>query len=129
VRARPATNADRSARQWKRPITLAAAVGIPFFFAAKLGLGLPAPGGFVAVFWPAMGFGCGLLIGLGPNARWPALFGITVANFLANFSSGDPPQIAAATNQSNAPLALDRKADISGSGTKRLGAHRRTIVA
>lgn len=60
----------------------------------------------VAVFWPAMGFGVGVLIGLGPSARWPALFGIIVANFLANFSSGDPPQIAAATCLSGATECL-----------------------
>jgi signal transduction histidine kinase len=97
---------DRSARRWQRTITLAAAVGIPYFFAAKLGLGLPAPSGFVTVFWPAMGFGVGVLIGLGPSARWPGLFGIIVANFLANFSSGAPPQIAAVTCLSGATECL-----------------------
>ena len=60
----------------------------------------------VAVFWPAMGFGVGVLIGLGPSARWPVLAAITVANFLANLSSGDPPQIAAATCLSEATECL-----------------------
>lgn len=95
-----------SARRWKRDIALAAAVGPAFFLLAKLGLGLPSSSGFVAVFWPAMGFGVGVLIGLGPNARWPVLAAITVANFLANLSSGDPPQIAAATCFSEATECL-----------------------
>jgi signal transduction histidine kinase len=83
-------------------IAVAVGIGVVFFLIAKLGLGLPSPSGFVAVFWPAMGFGVGMLIGLGPSHRWPVLIAITVANFLANFSSGDPPQIALATGLSEA---------------------------
>ena len=55
---------------------------------------------------PAMGFGVAVLIGLGPSARWPVLGAITVANFLANLSGGDPPQIAAATCLSEATECL-----------------------
>jgi integral membrane sensor domain MASE1 len=88
--------------QHVRRFMLAVLVGVGFFFAAKLGLGLPSSSGFVAVFWPAMGFGVGMLIGLGPSERWPVLSAITVANFLANFTSGDPPQIALATCLSEA---------------------------
>ena len=78
--------ADRFRRQ-ARSIALALAVGVLFFLTAKLGLGLPSSSGFVAVFWPAMGFGVGVLIGLGPSERWPVLAAITVANFLANLRS------------------------------------------
>jgi integral membrane sensor domain MASE1 len=99
-------HADKSARWWTQNAVLAAAVGIAFFGAAKLGLGLPSSSGFVAVFWPAMGFGVGMLIGLGPNARWPLISAITVANFLANLSSGDPPPIATATCISEAAECL-----------------------
>lgn len=99
------STADRFRRQ-ARSIVLALAVGCLFFLAAKLGLGLPSSSGFVAVFWPAMGFGVGVLIGLGPSARWPVLAAITVANFLANLSSGDPPQIALATCLSEAVECL-----------------------
>ena len=53
-----------------------------------------------------MGFGVAVLIGLGPSARWPVLGAITVANLLANLSSGDPPQIAAATCLSEATECL-----------------------
>ncbi len=88
--------ADRSAPRWIHSFALAALVGLVLFLLAKLGLGLPSSSDFVAVFWPAMGFGAGVLIGLGPSARWPVLAAITVANFLANLSSGAPPQIAAA---------------------------------
>jgi signal transduction histidine kinase len=87
-------------------VGIAAAVGLCFFLIAKLGLALPSSTNFVAVFWPAMGFGVGVLIGLGPSARWPVLAAITVANFLANLSSGDPPQIAAATCISEATECL-----------------------
>ncbi|MFY9786633.1 MAG: MASE1 domain-containing protein, partial [Pseudolabrys sp.] len=87
-------------------MALAASVGIVFFLLAKLGLGLRAASEFVAVFWPAMGFGVAVLIGLGPSARWPVLAAIIVANFLANLSSGAPPQIAAATCLSEATECL-----------------------
>jgi len=40
-------------------IAVAVGIGVVFFLIAKLGLGLPSPSGFVAVFWPAMGFGVG----------------------------------------------------------------------
>lgn len=53
-----------------------------------------------------MGFGVGVLIALGPSARWPVLATITVANFLANLSIGDPPQIAVATCLSEATECL-----------------------
>ena len=64
---------DRSAPRWTHSLALAASVGIVFFLLAKLGLGLRAASEFVAVFWPAMGFGVAVLIGLGPSARWPVL--------------------------------------------------------
>jgi signal transduction histidine kinase len=102
----PRLGADKSARRWSRRIAIVAAVGIPFFLAAKLGLGLPASSGYVAVFWPAMGLGVGVLIGLGPSERWLVLVAITAANFLANLSSGDPPQIATATCLSEAAECL-----------------------
>ena len=97
---------DRSAPRWTHSLALAASVGIVFFLLAKLGLGLRAASEFVAVFWPAMGFGVAVLIGLGPSARWPVLAAIIVANFLANLSSGAPPQIAAATCLSEATECL-----------------------
>ena len=98
--------ADTSAPRWTHSLALAAPIGLVFFLLAKLGLGLLAASEFVAVFWPAMGFGVAVLIGLGPSARWPVLGAITVANFLANFSSGDPPQIAAALCLSEATECL-----------------------
>jgi len=83
-------------------VALAVGTGVVYFLTAKLGLGLPSSSGFVAVFWPAMGFGVGMLIGLGPRHRWPILIAITVGNFLANFTSGAPAQIALATCLSEA---------------------------
>jgi signal transduction histidine kinase len=89
-----------------RSVALAATIGPTFFLLAKLGIGLPWQSGYVDVFWPAMGFGVGILIGLGPSVRLPVLASIAVANFLANLSSGDPPQIAAAKCLSEATECL-----------------------
>jgi signal transduction histidine kinase len=93
---------DRRWHVW----AIAGTVAILFFLTARLGLGLPASSTFVAVFWPAMGLGVGVLIALDAAARWPVLAAITVANFLANWSNGAPPQIALATCLSEATECL-----------------------
>jgi integral membrane sensor domain MASE1 len=38
----------------------------------------------VAVFWPAAGVSAGVLIALGPRARWPVVFGTMAATIAAN---------------------------------------------
>jgi hypothetical protein len=60
---RPA--ADELARRWGESIGLAAAVGIGYFVAARLGVGLVLKPAGVAVFWPAAGISAGVLIALG----------------------------------------------------------------
>jgi signal transduction histidine kinase len=67
-----------------RPIGLAVAVGLIYFLAARLSLGLLTKPEGVAVFWPAAGVSAGLLIALGPPARWPIVFGTMVATVVAN---------------------------------------------
>jgi hypothetical protein len=79
----------RDRQRWVRSpksIVLAVAVGLVYFPAAKLGIGLPY--GFLAVFWPAFGIASGILIALGPSARWPVLLAAATANFLAHITVG-----------------------------------------
>ena len=67
----PECETDLVTRRSMRSIGLTAAVGSAYFLAAKLGIGLPSSSGFVSVFWPAFGLSSGVLIALGPRARWP----------------------------------------------------------
>jgi PAS domain S-box-containing protein len=73
-----------SARQLARSIGLAAAVGIVYFLAARLSLLLLTKPDGVAVFWPASGVASGVLIALGPRARWPVAAGAMAATIVAN---------------------------------------------
>src|SRR5262249_18760637 len=70
-------------RRWIELIGLAIALGIAYFLAARLSLYLILPDG-VAVFWPAAGVSAGVLVGLGPRARWPVVAGTMVATIAAN---------------------------------------------
>src|ERR1700686_4999382 len=63
--------ADALARRWARSVGLAAAVGVAYFLAARLSVGLVLKPEGVAVFWPAAGIFSGVLIALGPRSRWP----------------------------------------------------------
>jgi signal transduction histidine kinase len=65
-------------------IGLAVTVGIVYFLAARLSLGLLTKPEGVAVFWPAAGVSAGVLIALGPPARWPVVFGTLAATVVAN---------------------------------------------
>ena len=65
-------------------IGLAVAVGLAYFLGAKLSLGLLMKPGGVAVFWPAAGISSGVLIALGPRARWPVAAGVMAATIAAN---------------------------------------------
>src|SRR3981189_679111 len=63
---------------------LARAGGTASFLAAPLGLALLTKPDGVAVFWPASGVAAGVLIALGPVARWPVTAGAMVATIVAN---------------------------------------------
>src|SRR5260370_31713718 len=67
--------ADDLARRWVNSIRLAVAVGLVYFLAARLSVGLLLPPEGVAVFWPAAGVSSGVLIALGPLARGPVAVG------------------------------------------------------
>jgi PAS domain S-box-containing protein len=69
---------------WVRSIGLAAAVGSAYFLSARLSLGLLTNPDGVAVFWPAAGVSAGVLIAIGPGARWPVAAGAVVATMAAN---------------------------------------------
>ena len=72
----------RPIRRWVGPIGLTVAVGVAYFLAARLSLHLLTKPDGVAVFWPAAGVAAGVLIAVGPGARWSvaaATIGATVA--------------------------------------------------
>src|SRR5262249_18012268 len=69
---------------WVISIGLTIAVGVAYFLAARLSLALLAEPAGVAVFWPAAGVAAGLLISMGPRARWPVVAGTMAATIVAN---------------------------------------------
>ena len=71
---------------WQRAssIGLAMAVGIVYFLAARFSLSLLTKPDGVAVFWPASGVAAGVLIALGPPAKWPVAIGAAAATIAAN---------------------------------------------
>ncbi len=74
------------------PVSLASAAGVvsavgvalAYFVAARLSLALLEPIDGVAVFWPAAGVASGILIALGPAARWTVVVGVIAATIVAN---------------------------------------------
>jgi PAS domain S-box-containing protein len=73
-------------RQWVTSAALIAAVGVVYFLSAWLSLFLLTKPDGVAVFWPAAGVAAGILIALGPAARWPVVVGAMAATILANLT-------------------------------------------
>ena len=83
-RQRQRSAIDALSQRWVTSIGIAAAVGLAYFLAAKLSLGLLMKPGGVAVFWPAAGISSGVLIALGPRARLPVAAGVMAATVAAN---------------------------------------------
>src|SRR6516225_576407 len=77
-------------RQWVGGIGLAALVGFGYFLAAAFSVRLVLEPEGLAVFWPAAGLSSGLLIALGPRARWPVLAGVIVATTATHLIIKDP---------------------------------------
>ena len=69
---------------WDAAIATGIITAIAYFLAARLGLVLRTELEGVAVFWPASGVAAGILIALGPRARWPVAIGVVVATIVAN---------------------------------------------
>ena len=98
--------ADALARRWARSVGLAAAVGLAYFLAARLSVGLVLKPEGVAVFWPAAGISSGVLIALGPRSRWPVAAGVTVATIVIHLLIADPLWAGIALGLSNAAEAV-----------------------
>ena len=98
--------ANHRAWRWVNTIGLAAAVGLAYFLAARLGVGLLLKPEGVAVFWPAAGISSGVLIALGPCARWPVAAGVTAATVVIHQLIADPLWAGIALGLSNAAEAL-----------------------
>src|SRR5262249_16385723 len=81
---------DDVTRGWVGSIGLAAAVGLGYFLAADFSVRLLVQPVGVAVFWPAAGISSGILIALGPRARWPVLAGVLVATVVTHLVIKDP---------------------------------------
>ena len=65
-------------------MAVAIGVGIVYFLAARFSLSLLTKPDGVAVFWPASGVAAGVLIALGPRAKWPVAIGAAAATIAAN---------------------------------------------
>src|SRR5215470_3070822 len=95
-----------STRQWAGSIGLAAAVGLTYFLAALLSYGLALTSEGLAVFWPASGISSGLLIALGPRARWPVVSGVIVAVVADHLVMANPVRVGIAFALSDAAETL-----------------------
>jgi signal transduction histidine kinase len=76
--------------RWVGSVGLAIAVGIAYYWAARLSLVLLTRPDGVAVFWPAAGLAAGVLMVLGPSARLPVAAGAIGATIVARLLAGDP---------------------------------------
>lgn len=94
------------ARRWVVGIVLAVVVGVAYFLAGRLGVGLVLQPEGVAVFWPAAGISTGVLIALGPRARWPVAAGVIGATVVVHLVIDEPLWAGIALGVSNAAEAL-----------------------
>jgi signal transduction histidine kinase len=91
---------------WVGSIGLAAVVGLAYFLTAKFSVRLILESSGVAVFWPAAGISSGILIALGPRARWPVLAGVMIATAVTHLIIDDPLWAGVALGLSNGAEAL-----------------------
>ena len=93
-------------QQWVTSITLAVAIAVAYFLAARLSLFLLTKPDGVAVFWPAAGVSSGVLIAMGRHVRWPVAVGTMVATIVANLTGDRGAWAAVAFALCNAGEAL-----------------------
>jgi signal transduction histidine kinase len=93
-------------QSWLRGAGLAGAVGIAYYVAGRLGVGLILKPEGVAVFWPAAGISSGVLIALGRSARWPVALGVLAATVVVHVAIADPLWAGIALGACNAAEAL-----------------------
>jgi integral membrane sensor domain MASE1 len=103
---RQRSTADDVTQRWVGSIGLAAAVGLAYFVAADFSVRLILKPEGVAVFWPAAGISSGILIALGPRARWPVLAGVIVATVATHLIIKDPLWAGVALGLCNGAEAL-----------------------
>jgi integral membrane sensor domain MASE1 len=103
---RQRSTADDVTQRWVGSIGLAAAVGLAYFVAADFSVRLIVKPEGVAVFWPAAGISSGILIALGPRARWPVLAGVIVATVATHLIIKDPLWAGVALGLCNGAEAL-----------------------
>jgi PAS domain S-box-containing protein len=94
-----------ASQPWQGAVKLGLGIGIAYFLAARLSLGLRVEPG-VAVFWPAAGIAVGALIALGPRARPPIAVAVAVATIICNLMVGRSPWLAIASGSINAAQTL-----------------------
>jgi signal transduction histidine kinase len=100
------STADELTQRWVGGIGLAAAIGLAYFLTAKFSVRLILESSGVAVFWPAAGISSGILIALGPRARWPVLAGVMVATVVTHLIIHDPLWAGVALGLANGVEAL-----------------------
>src|ERR1700739_1249452 len=95
-----------STRRLTTAAALAVIVAIAYFLSARLSLLLLTKPAGMAVLWPAAGVASGILIALGPSARWPVAAGTMVATVCANLVGDRNFELAAVSALCNAGEAL-----------------------
>ena len=75
-------------KRWASGVALGAAVSVMYFLAAQLSLRLLMQPDGVAVFWLSGGITSGVLIALGPRARWPVAAGALAGDLVPSLLSG-----------------------------------------
>jgi signal transduction histidine kinase len=93
-------------QHWSGRIGFAGAVGVAYFLAAQLSFGLLLQPDGMAAFWPAAGISSGILIALGPEARWPVATGVMAASIPASLMRDRNLAAVVAIALSNAAEAL-----------------------
>ena len=93
---RKRTVAGNLIRRWVGSVGLAVAIGLAYFLAAWLSYNLSLTSEGLAVFWPASGVSSGLLIALGPRARWPVVSGVMAAVVADHLIMADPLRVGIA---------------------------------
>src|SRR5215472_17286142 len=93
-------------RRWATSVGLAVAIGLAYFLAAFLSYHLALQPEGLAVFWPASGVSSGLLIALGPRARWLVISGVIVAVVADHLIMADPLRVGIAFALSDAAETL-----------------------
>src|SRR5262249_16961003 len=94
--------ADYQSRRWLGSVGVALAIGLVYYLAGGLGVGLVLKPEGVAVFWPAAGISSGSLIALGRRARWPVAAGVIAATMVVHLVIADPLWAGVAWGMCNA---------------------------